>query len=204
MNITNRSVCDLVATPDLSAGCSGEALEFSRRGNKAIRRAAIVRGSGCPGGRSGSAAINEVIFSVAASADMRENLAASAQGSTSDRANAERTLSSIPFFSSPIGANRKASNSDRRRETEAECIVAITGPDRLCPTKSAEERAPLSRLSGARPYSTATRCVRVGNYSDGNHRRENGRFENFSPAEPGQRRRQASLRDRDRARRDAS
>jgi ABC-type transporter lipoprotein component MlaA len=34
------------------------------------------------------------------------------QGSTSNRANAERTLRTMPFFSSSTGANRKASNSD--------------------------------------------------------------------------------------------
>lgn len=39
---------------------------------------------------------------------------------------AERTLSSIPFLSSPIDANRKSSNSGSRREAEAERVISTT------------------------------------------------------------------------------
>jgi hypothetical protein len=49
-----------------------------------------------------------------------------AKGSTSSRASAERTLSSIPFLSSPIGANGKSSNSDARTENEAERVISTT------------------------------------------------------------------------------
>src|SRR5208282_482768 len=88
----------------------------ARLGRSAIKRAAIVPGSGCADGPSGSDAINEANLSVAVSPGNRAKLAASCQGSTSSRASAERTLSRIPFLFSPIGANRKSSNSDPRPE----------------------------------------------------------------------------------------
>lgn len=95
------------------------------RGKSAINRAATVAVSGCADGLSGSAAINEAILAVAVSLGMRARLAASNQGSTSNRASAERTLSNIPFLSSPIGANRKSSNSDPGRVTEAERVISM-------------------------------------------------------------------------------
>jgi len=53
-------------------------------------------------------------------------LAASCHGSTSSRASAESTLSAIPFRSSPIGANKKVSNSEfRTNEVVADAMGAI-------------------------------------------------------------------------------
>jgi hypothetical protein len=75
--------------------------------------------------------INEVILLVAVSFGIRARLAASSQGSRSSRASAEMTLSNIPFLSSPIGANKKSSNSDRWREAEAERVIAVTEFSRL-------------------------------------------------------------------------
>ena len=59
------------------------------------------------------------------------NLAASCQGSTSSRVNAERTLSSIPLLSSQIGANRKSSNLDSRTDIE-DRVISITAFRRFC------------------------------------------------------------------------
>ena len=72
------------------------------------------------------AAIREANFCVAVTVDNRANVAASCQGSSSSRASAERTLSPIPFLSSPIGAKRKLLNSGPGGEIEAERVVSIT------------------------------------------------------------------------------
>jgi hypothetical protein len=101
-------------------------LERVRRGKSAIKRAAIVPWSRCIDGQSGSAAINEANLWVAVSPGNRANLSASCQGSISNRASAESTLSGMSFLSSPIGANRKSSNSVPRTETEAELLISIT------------------------------------------------------------------------------
>jgi hypothetical protein len=44
----------------------------------------------------------------------------------SNRASAERTLSRIPFPSSPIVANRKLSNSDPSGATEVQRVISAT------------------------------------------------------------------------------
>jgi hypothetical protein len=116
----------LVAALRASKGSGRAALEAPERGKSAIRRAAIASGSRCADVLSGNAEIKEVILSVAASPGIRARLAASSQGSRSSRANAEMTLSNIPFLSSPIRANRKLSNSDRWREAEVERFIAVT------------------------------------------------------------------------------
>jgi hypothetical protein len=95
-------------------------------GSSAINRAAIVSDSGDDAGRPGSAAIKEVNLSIAVLPGNRARLAASCQGSISSRANAERTLSNMPFLSSPTGANRKASNSDPSFGNDAECTMSRT------------------------------------------------------------------------------
>jgi len=101
--------------------------ELPPRGSSAIKRVEIVSGSGRVGGPSGSASIKDVNLCLAVCFGIRASSAASRQGSRSSRASAERTLSSIPFFSSPIGANRNASNSDPRDKTVAECFISTTG-----------------------------------------------------------------------------
>ena len=88
--------------------------ELAPRGSRCEQRVEIVPGSARVDGASGSASIKHVNICLAACIGIRASSDASRQGSRSSRANAERTLSSIPFFSSPIGANRKASNSDPR------------------------------------------------------------------------------------------
>jgi hypothetical protein len=51
------------------------------------------------------------------------NRAASCQGSTPSRARAETTLSGIPFFSSQIGAKRKALSSVCGRDDESDDFI---------------------------------------------------------------------------------
>src|ERR1700689_3105382 len=70
----------------------------TRCGNSGIKRAAIVAESGHADGPAGRAASSEANFRVAASPGNRANAAASSQGSTSRRASADRTLSSIPLL----------------------------------------------------------------------------------------------------------
>jgi hypothetical protein len=93
-------------------------LEIARRGKSAIRRAAIVPESKSIDGLPGTDAINAAILSVAIFPGASVNLAASCQGSKSDRASVDRTVSGIPFLSSPTVANKKGSNSDARLSTE--------------------------------------------------------------------------------------
>jgi osmotically-inducible protein OsmY len=70
-----------------------------------------------------SAAIKAANLSVAVSFGKRARLVVSCQGSRSSRARAETTLSSIPFFSSPSGANKKSSNSGPSRQADCECTI---------------------------------------------------------------------------------
>ena len=88
------------AVCDRSVGLAG-------RGNSAIKRVAIVAGSGCDAGASGSSAINDANRCVAVAPNNPANLAASCQRSISSRASADRTLSNIPFLSSPSGGPRQ-------------------------------------------------------------------------------------------------
>ena len=99
-----------------------------------MRRVETVSGSGRVGGGFGSASIKNVNLSLAVCCGIRASSAASRQGSRSSRASADRTLSSIPFFSSPICAKRKASNSDLADKTVAEFFMPITKLS--CPRRS--------------------------------------------------------------------
>jgi hypothetical protein len=94
----------LVGVPTTGDFTSDPILELTLRGKSAINRAAIVPLSRWPDGPSGNVAINDASLLMAASPGNRVKSAASCQGSTSNRANAERTLSIIPFLSSPTGA----------------------------------------------------------------------------------------------------
>jgi hypothetical protein len=100
--------------------------QLTRPGKSGIRRAAMVVDSGRAVGPGGSAAIMPANFRVAASAGNRASVAACSQGSTFRRARAERTLSCIPLLSSPIGANRKLSNSEASEDIEREGFISIT------------------------------------------------------------------------------
>src|SRR5690348_532637 len=73
------------------------AWEIVRRGKSATKRAAIVPESKRVDGLPGSDVINEASLSVAIFAGDSVNLAASCQGSRSDRASVDRTVSGIPF-----------------------------------------------------------------------------------------------------------
>jgi hypothetical protein len=101
--------------------------EISARGRSAIRRSAIVPGCNLADDASGSAAIKDVNLRFAAAFGIRANSAASRQGSTSNHANAERTLSTMSFLSPSTGANRKASNSDPSWTAATEYLISTTG-----------------------------------------------------------------------------
>jgi len=82
------------------------------RGNSAIRRVATVRQFMCVDGSLGNVSINAANLQAALSRGMRDNFAASCQGSTSNLASAEMTLSSGRSLPSSTEAYRNASNSD--------------------------------------------------------------------------------------------
>lgn len=109
---------ELLAAPVPRNGLRNGILAPAVRGKREIRRAAIGPESRCVDGPSGSAAIIEANLWVAVLPGSTANRAASRQGSTPCRASAESTLSSMPFLSSPIGANRKLSN--------AEGVISVT------------------------------------------------------------------------------
>ena len=102
-------------------------LRLSPLGNSATRSAAIVVGIPIVPS-SGSASINAVNRTTAASLGISARLFASCQGSTSSRASAERTLSPVPFRSAPIGAQRNSLNSGPMRSARAGWVTAIPDP----------------------------------------------------------------------------
>ena len=124
IRIAYMIACDLLIARIPSSAWCGGMLGRDRRGKSAISRAAAIPGSVGADSPSGVAAISETNLWVAASSGSLAKLAASCQGSRSNRASADRTLSNIPFFSVPIGANRKLSYSDRRRKGEAARVIS--------------------------------------------------------------------------------
>ena len=84
---------------------------------------------------SASAAIDEANLWVAASRGNRASSAASCQGSISNRANVESTLSGVSFLSSPMIANRKKLNSDPAAATEAEPVMSNCQIALFCRTR---------------------------------------------------------------------
>ena len=164
------------AAPVPSNVLRGGISTLARRGKSATSRAAIVPGSrpadaSSGDGPSGSASINEANRLVAVAAGNPANSAASCQGSMSSRANAERTLSSMPFLSSPIGANRKSSNSGASGEIEAECVIATTEPCRFHRTPKPTMKPGRGALAATvfkscESYFNAARRIRLGNYLD--------------------------------------
>lgn len=115
-------------------------LELCCPGKSEIKRAAILPESRCADGPSGSAAINEANLCVAISRDTRANSAASSQGSIPNRASAESTLSGTSFLPSPIGANRKSSNSDVRAVSEVRAISTVKLRKRCRTVKPTKDR----------------------------------------------------------------
>ncbi len=114
MKITNTMILGSLIVMTPGNLLRNAAWEIVRRGKRATRRAAIVPESNSVDGLPGSDVINAASLSVAIFPGASVNLAASCQGSRSNRASADRTVSGMPFLSSPTGANRKASNSDAR------------------------------------------------------------------------------------------
>ena len=96
----------ICAVPTLSNvsrdGISGR----SRRGKCAIKRAAIVLGSRCADGPSGVPRSTRPIFELPFPSATELIRKPPRQGSTSNRASADSTLSGMSFPSSPIGANK--------------------------------------------------------------------------------------------------
>jgi hypothetical protein len=137
-------------------------IEPARPGNNPIRRAAIVSGAGGDVGRPGSASIKEVNLSIAVLPGNRARSAASSQGSTSSRANADRTLRGMPYLSSPTGANRKASNSDPSFGSDVEFTMSLTESAGLpLPLKPSNQQSCAGTLQH-RPNSAATSALGLG------------------------------------------
>ena len=101
-------------------------LEKPWRGKSSIKRDAIAPGSADAHRSPGNRAINAANLCVAVSFGSSDNLAASCHGSRFSRVSAERTLSGISSLSAPIGAYRKASNSDLKKETETAGVTMTT------------------------------------------------------------------------------
>src|SRR5579864_184742 len=85
-----------------------------------------------------------------ASLGMRARLVASFQGSTSSRASAERTLSPVPFQSSPIDAPRNWSNSGPMSGDSAAWVMLVPDPLHASPQLGGKRpplRAPSESLA---------------------------------------------------------
>src|SRR5208337_627228 len=126
---------------------------------------AIVPGCDLVDGASGSAAIRDVNLWLVAALGIRANSVASRHGSTPIRANAERTLSTMPFFSSPIGANRKALNSDPSWTGTTERLISTTGVSSSCRAWRPIMPHVELLLHPEEPYGSEACGVRIGNYS---------------------------------------
>ena len=118
----------------------------AEKGRGDIRRSAIARGLArfAPDGSSATIAHNS---RVATSLGSRDSLAASSHGSTFRRANADMTLSTVPFSSSPIGVKRNSSNLCSKRNSECIFGISITASRRLSRRETTLRlRLQLSRL----------------------------------------------------------
>ena len=118
----------------------------AEKGRGDIRRSAIARGLArfAPDGSSATIAHNS---RVATSLGSRDSLAASSHGSTFRRANADMTLSTVPFSSSPIGVKRNSSNLCSKRNSECIFGISITASRRLSGRETTLRlRLQLSRL----------------------------------------------------------
>ena len=136
-----------LAANALSKDRTSRALPF---GNNATRWAAIILEGMAFAGARGSASISSVNRAAAASLGIRARLVASCQGSTLRRANAERTLSPVPFRSSPIDAPRNLSNSGSMSGDSAAWVISLPLPFRFAPRsghKLAPLRAPFESLA---------------------------------------------------------
>lgn len=111
----------IIPTPgNLLPNAAGETV---RRGKSSTRRAAIVPESYSVDGLPDSDVINTASLSVAIFPGASVNPAASCQGSRSDRASVDRTVSGKPLLFSPTDANRKSSDSDEGLETDEGFVI---------------------------------------------------------------------------------
>jgi hypothetical protein len=138
-------------------------LHSTRRGKSAISREAVAPGSKGAAGPSGSDAIRVVNFAVAAFSGKFASEAASAQGSTSIRESADRTLNSIPLRSTPMVANKNALKSDPGRE-----LTTVVGIADFLGRKL--EHGAISRGKFIRPPRTV--AVSTFHVLDGNRLRD--------------------------------
>ena len=93
-------------------------------GKRVIRRATILPVVDFAHRPFGRPEIIDVNRCVAVSRGSWLRRAASSQGSTPDRASADNVVRTMPFSSSPIGANRKSLNAEVRSEN-TDCGVAV-------------------------------------------------------------------------------
>ena len=126
IKITKTMVLASLIIPTSGHLLPSAAGETARRGRSATRRVAIVPESNSVDGLPGSDVINTASLSVAIFPGASVNLAASCQGSRSDRASVDRTVSGRPLLSSPTGANRKSSNSDESLDTGEGFVITTT------------------------------------------------------------------------------
>ena len=124
----------LCREPTAANTLSGErTLNLSFLGNSATRSAPIVLAGISMAGSLGCASINAFNRTTAAFLGIRARLIASCQGSTLSRANAERTLSPVPFRSSPIDAPRNSSNSGPMSGDSASWVISLPHPFHFAP-----------------------------------------------------------------------
>ena len=136
-----------LAANALSKDRTSRALPF---GKNATRWAAIILEGMASAVAPGSASISSVNRAAAASLGISARLVASCQGSTLRRANAERTLSPVPFRSSPIDAPRNLSNSGSMSGDSAAWVKSRPLPFRFAPRsghKPTPLRAPFGSLA---------------------------------------------------------
>ena len=128
------------------------------RGKSATKSLAIASSGRAAMGSSCRATIIAVSRAFAFFLDIRARASASCQGSTSDRASAERTLNGCPCRSSPIEAKRNESNSRPIKGAGAACLISsihsLPGRSRIANCLSDHKNrgcASASALSLARP-----------------------------------------------------
>ncbi len=137
----------------------GAASEASRCGNCAIKPAAILAASNFVKNKSGSAASSVANFWAATSTGRPARRAASCQGSRFMRPSNDTMLSGNPFRSSPIAANRKASNSDPRRELEPTGFMISRSFVGRAVARGADEDPLRARMRNLRPRGIRERLL---------------------------------------------
>lgn len=93
-------------------------------GKRAIKRATMLPVADRAHRPFGRPEIMDVNRRVAISRGSWLRRSASSQGSTPDRASADKVVRTMPFSSSPIGANRKSLNAEVR-SANTDCDVAV-------------------------------------------------------------------------------